>query len=109
MAGSAATTVAPYAPAPTLTPPPLAASDCAFRPLGDIRRALSASAVSSFILVALVVTVQTAQHGLAVLLSVGPSGVDLPGAAYAPESRDSMLKRVDKQANAFLGADKTTF
>jgi len=108
MTGSAAATV-DQAPAPTLTSLPLAASDCAFRPLGDIRRALSASAVSSFILVALVVTVQTAQHGLAVLLSVGPSGVDLPGAAYAPESRDSMQMRVVKQANAFLGADKTTF
>ena len=96
-------------PALAATTSTLAASDCAFRRLGDVRRALSASSMGSFILIALVVTVQTAQHGLAVLLSVGPSGVDLPGAAYAPESRDSMLKRVEKQSNAFLGAESATF
>ena len=80
-----------------------------FRRLGDVRHALLASNVGSLILVALIITVRSAQHGLAVLLSVGPDGVDLPGAAYAPMSRDSMQKHVDKQTSAFLGTEMTTF
>ena len=68
-----------------------------------------ASNVGSLILVALIITVRSAQHGLAVLLSVGPDGVDLPGAACAPMSRDSMQKHVDKQTSAFLGTEMTTF
>ena len=74
-----------------------------------MRQALLASNVGSLILVALIITVRSAQHGLAVLLSVGPDGVDLPGAACAPMSRDSMQKHVDKQASAFVGTEMTTF
>ena len=65
-----------------------------FRPLGDVIRGVSPVAVSSLVLAALVITVRTARHGLAVLLGVGSCGPDVLGAAHVQGSRDAMHKRV---------------
>ena len=80
-----------------------------FRPLGDVIRGVSPVAVSSLVLAALVITVRTARHGLAVLLGVGSCGPDVLGAAHVQGSRDAMHKRVEAQAGYFLGVRTSTF
>ena len=85
------------------------AATSGFRPLGDVLSGVSSAALGSLVLAALVVTVRTARHGLAVLLSVGSCGVDLLGAAHIQGSRDAMHKRVETQVGDFLGATTPSF
>ena len=80
-----------------------------FRPLSDVTRGISSAAWSSLVLAALVITVRTARHGLAVLLSAGICGADLFGAVHARGSRDAMHKRVETQASDFLGTRASAF